>query len=248
MKKTTTRPTKKRKYMKSLAARVKALEMAPEVKTHDETYTNYDNESGIFDGAGDTQILNNIPDIVAGNTNASKIGNQVTNLSLMLRLELAYSFYSEAIHCCRYAIVWDKQPESVVASYQQIFKTNASTLSAVNKSVAPVNRANRDRFVVLYDSVNGNKAEVDFVTFQGPDTTGNIKLTRHLSDTIYLDLKKIKATYGVTVAAASECTTNQLLFVSVNNVFAPFVDPLLTGPAALPMQAHMYSRIRFTDE
>lgn len=206
---------KKRKTMtvtKEVAAlkrKVRELERAPELKAKPfvwstgQVSTVGPTPSNEYALGGNVKLINAFTEGVAG-TDGERIGEQVTNKSMWIRHKETVAGQSVAY---RTAIVWDKQPNGVVASYTDIFRDDA--VISADLPYAGIFLQNRDRFMVLYDNINSTHKNAK-MQLSVALPTGN-EIVRDVGES-YIDLKNKKSTWS---EASSVPRTGALLLVTI---------------------------------
>ncbi len=206
---------KKRKTMtvtKEVAAlkrKVRALERAPELKAKPfvwsagQVSTVGPTTSNEYPLNGSVKLINAFTEGLAG-TDGERVGEQVTNKSMWIRHKETIAGQSVAY---RTAIVWDKQPNGVVAIYSQIFRDDP--FSGADQPYSGIYLENRDRFVVLYDNINSMHKNAKMQLSVA--LPGGTEIVRDCGES-YIDLKNKKSTWS---EGQSVPRTGALLLVTI---------------------------------
>ncbi len=241
---------KKRKTMtvtKEVAAlkrKVRELERAPELKAKPFVWSSGQIGSGEpinsneYFISGNVKLINAFTEGIAG-TDGERIGEQVTNKSMWIRHKETIAGKSVAY---RTAIVWDKQPNGVVASYSDIFKDD--TFSEADLPYAGINLMNRDRFTILYDNINSMHKNAKMQL--SVSASAGTEIVRDVGES-YIDLKNKKSTWAETSTIPR---TGALLLVtlaqdSVLSAGGSGEPEIATGQATVTAQGAI--RLRYTD-
>jgi len=186
-------------------------------------------------------------------TDGEFIGDQISHERMWLRYCNAYQGFN-----CNYrvAVVWDKddariRAEGTTASrellYTDIFFDDAVLVG--DRPLAGINLKNRDRFVVLYDSIN-SRHKYSQMQLSVAQTTGGVfqELVRDTGEA-YIDLKGKVSTFrkGLPGVLTIPTTGNLLLVTIANTGVAP------TTPGGAPVIrgcdrfVQMQARLRYKD-
>lgn len=117
----------------------------------------------------------------------------------------------------RTALVWDKEDGDCV--YDDIFRNDA--LAQAEKPLAGLNLSNRDRFVVLYDSINSMHPKSQMQLSVGADDTGFTEVVRDTGEG-YIDLSGKHTIFNLTTGQED---TGALLLVTCANTIAKNTVP-----------------------
>jgi len=181
------------KEVASLKRKVRALERAPELKAKPfvwdagQVASVGPTPSNVYTLIGNVQLINAFNEGTGGN-DGDRIGEQVTNKSMWIRHKETIAGQSVAY---RTAIVWDKQPNGVVASYEDIFRDDSFVVTDLPYS--GIFLQNRDRFVVLYDNINSMPKNAKMQLSVA--LPGGTEIVRDVGES-YIDLKNKVSTWG----------------------------------------------------
>jgi len=186
-----------------------------------------------------------------GGIDGEFIGDQISHERMWLRYCNAFQGFN-----CNYrvAVVWDKEDgfirdgsTSRQVDYADIF--NDDTSLEGDKPLAGINLKNRDRFQILYDSIN-SRHRYSQMQLSVAQTSGGVfrELVRDTGEA-YIDLKGKVSTFekGLTGVLTSPITGNLLLVTIANTGEAP------TTPGGAPVIVgcdrfiQMQARIRYKD-
>jgi len=187
-----------------------------------------------------------------GGTDGQFIGDQISHERMWLRYCNAFQGFN-----CNYrvAVVWDKEDArytklgvtSRTVKYSDIFSDDLIVIG--DKPLAGINLENRDRFQVLYDSINSRHRNSQ-MQLSVSQTTGGVfrELVRDTGEA-YIDLKGKVSTFdkGVTGVETIPITGNLLLVTIANSGKIPTTpggDPGVTG---IDRFVQMQARIRYKD-
>lgn len=185
---------------KTLAKRVKKIETETELKHSNTSLTNTAiSNTGPFSAT----FMDDILQIIQGNTPTSRIANQIQTTSLQIRGQIRTISTSLLPSTCRMMVYWDKQSNGAVNSVSQLLHSG-STYAVW----APRNYANIDRFDVLWDKT------IKLEPFHATDTT-------HVLPTAYNFNKVIKTSrivkYQANGGAITDLAGNRLVVVFFND-------------------------------
>lgn len=120
----------------------------------------------------------------------------------------------------RLALVWDK--EDGVATYDTIFKNDL--VGEAELPLAGMNLKNRERFTVLYDSINSMHKNSTMQLSVGADDTGFTEVIRDTGEA-YIDLKGKHTIFGEEAGGRFPVSTGALLLVTCANTISKNTVP-----------------------
>lgn len=213
-------PKKKSKVtVASVNAKVNRLIRATERKSHDVTVT-----AVSIPLVGSVVSLNKI--LGATGESDGKEGRKVSMTSLHFRSYIGAAFDAiTGVGIYRAMVVLDKRSDGALPAVTDILKT-ADPFS-------PLNVANSDRFVVLYDDTNGIGASL----YELGGTTSLANRTQTSTTVKYMNLKGKLARYADD--STKEAIEGAIYYVSLGT------DGPGTGP--YPGVVNFQSRLRYTD-
>jgi len=184
-------------------------------------------------------------------TDGEFIGDQISHERMWLRYCNAFQGFN-----CNYrvAVVWDKHngfkddPGSQRnVEYNDVFNDDGAIVG--DRPLAGINLKNRDRFVILYDSIN-SRHKYSQMQLSVSQTSGGVfqELVRDTGEA-YIDLKGKVSTFDKGLPGVlTRPTTGNLLLVTIANTglvpTTPGGAPLITGCARF---VQMQARIRYKD-
>jgi len=244
-------PYKKRKMApistKALERRVKALENAPELKTSEfkiqDTLISTLSTTKLYGTSG---ALTNLTELAKGTGISERIGTEVTWKKMFLRYN---NLFAGLAVNYRTAIVWDKEGDSGVDDvpfYNAIFASDGLSDPSYFDPQSGVNLSNRDRFRVLYDSINSRhpKSQMQLSVATG-DASALQTIVRDTGET-YIDLRNCVSVYdGFSDSTGNKPRTGTLYLVTIANQLENS-----TEPAAIAVDDYLSQiniRMRYTD-
>lgn len=169
------------------------------------------------DDTGSFTLLNGM---AQGTSQSTRIGNKISMTSILLRLAAFNGEAGASAPIIRYLIVYDKQTNAATPAITDVL-TAATVL-------APMNLANRDRFVVLAEDTfrpdntfNDTAAIAEYAEFRQ-------RYIKIRLDTVFNN------TSGGTVA---DIQSGGLFIIALSTMVNGTAEPVVT----------IYSRIRYTD-
>lgn len=213
------------KPTKSIVARVKRLEAAVEKKSKEFVVNSTTSHVSI----GSVTMLNQL---TLGDDIDQREGRRIMITSTSMKYHtLTAQIAANNMVDLRTAIVWDKYPNQGVAGYGEIFEL--TTLAEGENPLAPLNLANRDRFVLLYDNVNYVKhGKIDRY---GIAPAGSVLAQEIGADNMFVKINRT-STYG---EGSDIPVTGGLLLVTCGSSNTDAGGPSSNFKA--------YNRFRFTD-
>lgn len=185
-----------------------------------------------------------------GGVDGEFIGDQITHDRMWLRYCNAFQGFN-----CNYrvAVVWDKEDAHIIpfegrqVVYSDIFNDDIAVVG--DKPLAGINLTNRDRFQILYDSIN-SRHRYSQMQLSVAQATGGVfrELVRDTGEA-YIDLKGRVSTFrkGETGELTYPATGNLLLVTIANTGEAPTTPggaPVITGCDRF---VQMQARLRYKD-
>jgi len=188
-----------------------------------------------------------------GGTGGEFIGDQITHDRMWLRYCNAFQGFN-----CNYrvALVWDKEDARIKSDgsstsrllfFSDIFQDD--TAKTGDEPLAGINLKNRDRFKILYDSIN-SKHRYSQMQLSVSQTDGGTfqELIRDTGEA-YIDLKGKVSTFetGLPGVETTPTTGNLLLVTIANTGLAPTTPggaPTITGCDRF---VQMQARLRYKD-
>lgn len=244
-------PYKKRKMApistKALERRVKALENAPELKTKELKLTDTSISTATTTRLyGLSGAVTNLTELAKGTGISDRIGTEVTWKKMFLRYN---NLFAGLAVNYRTAIVWDREGDSGVDDppfYSAIFASDGLLTPGYFDPQSGVNLSNRDRFRILYDSINSRhpKSQMQLSVATG-DAAALQTIVRDTGET-YIDLRNCVSVYdGFSDSTGNLPKTGTMYLVTIANQLENSTDPTVVDVDDYISQLNI--RLRYTD-